>query len=105
MKMREIITKLKMILIIILAILPAVQCKADCISDCQKVISAADRLIKDLKDEINVRKKLEEAQYNQVVNLTLQNDEKAEQLSSALRNPFITIGAGILAVAILVLVD
>lgn len=68
---------------------------ADCQSDCRNALSAADTLIRDLKKEIDLCQLIVTIQQQSIVTLTLQNDEKAEQLSSAFRNPFILGGIGI----------
>ncbi len=76
---------------------------ADCTTDCKNALNAADMLIQDLKDEISVRKNLEESQQTQIVSLTLQNEEKETALASPFRNPFIVGGIGISIGAITVL--
>lgn len=76
--------------------LPAVKSQADCASDCKIVIAKADKLIADLRNEIQIRKSLQEAQIIQVAQLTLQNDEKDQALNSIYRNPFFIGSSGIL---------
>lgn len=76
---------------------------ADCKTDCRAVIASSDKLISDLKAEINLDRQLQAAQNTQIVSLTLQNDEKANALASAFRNPFIIGGIGISIGAIAVL--
>ncbi len=65
---------------------------ADCASDCRTALSAADRLIQDLREEVTLQHSIVTTQQESIVTLTLQNEEKAEQLSSAFRNPFIVGG-------------
>lgn len=62
---------------------------ADCQSDCKKVIDASDKLIKDLQDEISVRKQLEEVQTKDIADLNVSLNDKNQELMSWSRNPYI----------------
>lgn len=85
--------KRSLILTILLAVISS-GARANCQSDCRAALAAGDRLIQDLKEEVSVQKQLQAEQQKQIVNLTVQNEEKTEQLSSVFRNPFVmgTIG-------------
>lgn len=73
----------------------------DCVSDCKAALSAADKLIANLKDEISTRTKLEEAQQKQIVDLSAKNEKDQVSLDSWSRNPFVIgcIGFGVGAIA------
>lgn len=60
---------------------------ADCQSDCKAALNSADKLIQDLKDEVSIQKQLVANQNKQVSALTVQNNEKADELTSAWHNP------------------
>ncbi len=89
---------------VVILSLQATPSNADCASDCKSALTAADRLIADLKKTIDLQHQIVTSQQNSIVTLTLQNEEKGEALASPLRNPFITITAGLLTGALLVLV-
>lgn len=61
---------------------------ADCRHDCDVALNSADKLIKDLKDEISVQKNIISDQQNNIIDLTLDNNKKTEQLSSVWSNPW-----------------
>ena len=67
----------------------------DCKDRCQVVIRAADKVIKDLKDEVNVRKQLEAKQTEEIANVIVMINEKDQQLQSPLRNPVLMVLLGI----------
>lgn len=77
---------------------------ADCQSDCKNALSKADKLIQDLKDQVSVQKSLVASQQDSILILTHQNDEKANALASAFRNPWIMGSLGFIAGSIAVLV-
>lgn len=100
----KMLRKILIVKIVLLVLVQSSAVLADCKSDCDVVISKADKLIRDLKEEISLHKQLEADQQKQIVSLSLQNDEKGSALASPLRNPVLVGGVGILVGIILTLV-
>lgn len=77
--------------------------KADCQSDCEAVISAADKVIADLHSEVDTLTQIKDSQTKQIASLMVSEQEKTQELSSILRNPWVIGTVGFLVGGITVL--
>lgn len=84
-----------LMMVILLVVVPFDLCRADCTSDCRIALEAADKLIKDLKEQVNTYDSLSKEQQKSIIELSNQNKEKGEQLSSPIRNPYLVGSIGI----------
>ncbi len=67
-----------------------------CKVDCQNALNAADKVIANLKEEISVRKQLVQKQDQAIADLSVSLNDKNQELSSWLHNPFIMVTVGVL---------
>ncbi len=68
----------------------------DCETNCKNALNAADKVIADLKDEVNTYKQLTDKQHEGIINLHLALDEKSHELESLFRNPYFMATLGII---------
>jgi len=69
---------------------------ANCKEDCKKVIDAADKVIGEQQKTIDLYKDQVFLQTKEITRLNIDLNEKNQELSSLVRNPYFMIGLGVL---------
>ncbi len=85
----------KLSLILITTLLLQGLCNADQISDCNKVVKLADKVIYDQHQQIETYMELSKTQTDQIASLSVSLNDKSQELSSWLHNPFVIGAIGI----------
>ena len=69
---------------------------AGCPEDCKSALAAADKVISDQQREIEIYKSLSDEQAKQISSLSSSINEKNQELSNLMRNPWFIGTLGIL---------